>query len=454
MKTVTFTAVTVVIPALLALGLFSLLAPTFGEPEAAGAGVLAFGAAALAGRRLDAKYWDWGRHQVLTGRDAARFVGKVALLDLLTAAAFALGYKVCHDLRLELPAAGGALASAFAFFSSSFFFFSKEYKPFIRGTRLLTLEGARAKARARRKRADPGFSFGGVPGLPSRLATMHYLLLGAVGSGKTKTLECLMRTLLPTLNTLDARAIVFDPKREVYQYIDALRLGRRVIIFDPTDARCWAWRLAADIRDEDDARAWGEIAVPRNDHATQPYFDNAARELLIAVVCHLQRKMPLRWSLRHVVHVMLSARRIKALLSTTREGRETLELYFKKEKTLDDVMSTVATHLGPYKSVAKAWASAEREGRAFSIEEWLGGNDVVLLGSSNKAGPTVRDINRLFLTRVSQELLDEPDNDQSDLLSPKSRRHYLFLDELRFLGKLDNCLPELFLLDPASVTYP
>jgi type IV secretory pathway TraG/TraD family ATPase VirD4 len=271
---------------------------------------------------------------------------------------------------------------------------------------------------------------------------MHVLVLGSVGAGKTKILEAVMKTLLGTLTRFDARAIVLDAKREFIRFIDSLALGVRVVIFDPTDARCHAWNMAADIVDEDDAATLAEIFVERNEHASRPFFDDAARELLKEVVEALIRKK--RLTLRNIVYTMRSEKRIRALIGTTEEGRDVIAQYLSKERTVQDVMSTIGTKIGRFKTVAKAWDHAEREGRTVSIDEWMRGHFIIILGSSNKAAATVRALNHLFFKRLSQVLLDEPDNDQADLLSPRSRRHYLFLDEIRLAGKLDG-LNDLFL---------
>jgi type IV secretory pathway TraG/TraD family ATPase VirD4 len=213
---------------------------------------------------------------------------------------------------------------------------------------------------------------------------------------------------------------------------------------DPTDERCSSWKMAEDILDEDDADTLAEILVPINERASQPFFDDAARQILAAVVKALIRLKPGRWDLRDIVYCMRSMDRIKALLSGREEGRDLVKQYFSKLKTAQDVMSTIGTKVGRFNSVAKAWDKAAREGRSVSIEEWVRGNFIIVLGSSNKGSATVRDLNRLFFKRLSQVLLDEPDNDQGKLFDHSSRRHYLFLDEGRYAGRLDG-LNELFL---------
>jgi type IV secretory pathway TraG/TraD family ATPase VirD4 len=314
-----------------------------------------------------------------------------------------------------------------------------DYSPHVKGTKHVG-EECRGMVLAA---GDPGLPWGGKI-ISTVLGLMYFLILGAVGSGKTKIMESLMKTFLPTLNLLDGRALILDPKHEFYRYIDSLDLGVRTIIFDPTDVRCASWKVAEDILDEDDAGTLAEIFVLTNERASQPFFDDAARALLRGVVEAHIRTMPKRWTLRHIVYCMRSMERIKALLKTTDEGKDLIQQYLSKEKLAQDIMATVATKIGRFKTVAKSWHRAEKAGRTVSIEEWMRGNFIILLGSSNKAAATVQAVNQLFFKRLSQVILDEPDNDQANLLSPSSRRHYLFLDEIHLAGRLEG-LNELFL---------
>src|SRR5205823_239870 len=136
--------------------------------------------------------------------------------------------------------------------------------------------------------------------------------------------------------------------------------------------------------DGDDAATFSEILVRVSEHASQPFFDEAARHLLADVVKALIRLKPGRWALRNIVYCMRSMERIKALISGTEEGRDHVTLYFSKLKTAQDVMATIATKIGRFDSVAKAWDKAALEGRSVSIEEWIRGNFVIVLGSSNR----------------------------------------------------------------------
>jgi hypothetical protein len=442
MKQTTFIAAVLVIPLLLASAVTAQLYAVLDYPRLAalGAGVLLALAFALIGWSQHRSFWTWSRHQVVTGQDASRFVAHLLLLYLLPPVVGIATYRACSFYGISGPgfrAWGSGLLS----FASLAFLSCREYNPFIRGTHLHTVPQARAKVVV--PAGDPGMYWGGVL-FPSILSLTHSLILGSVGAGKSLIVDGLTKRLLD-FRRLDARAIIYDGKKKVLNYLDSLDLGVRVVILNPTDARCSAWALAKDIVTEDDANTLAEILVPVNDRASQPFFDDAARLILAAVVLALIRLKPGRWTLRDVVYCMRSMDRIKAILSLSEEGRELVVQYFSKVKTAQDVMSTIATKVGRFQSVAKAWDRATREGRTVSIDEWMKGNFIIVLGSSNRAAPTLRDLNRLFFKRVSQVLLDEPDNDQGKLLDPSSRRHYLFLDEVRFAGRLDG-LNELFLL--------
>ena len=96
---------------------------------------------------------------------------------------------------------------------------------------------------------DPGF-FWACTLLPIDMATRNMLVIGTVGSGKTLTINMFMRSVLPLLVPgSQRRAIVFDPKQEVYPIIRGIGPFCPIYILNPMDQRCTAWDMARDITD-------------------------------------------------------------------------------------------------------------------------------------------------------------------------------------------------------------
>jgi type IV secretory pathway TraG/TraD family ATPase VirD4 len=76
--------------------------------------------------------------------------------------------------------------------------------------------------------------------------------------------------------------------------------------------------------------------------------------------------------------------------------------------------------------LAAAWASAKEK---ISLQEWLDGSFVLVLGNSHYARPAIRAMNQVIFKRISELLLEQPDS--------STRRTWICLDELRQAGRLD-----------------
>src|SRR5512135_3897364 len=91
-------------------------------------------------------------------------------------------------------------------------------------------------------------------------------------------------------------------------------------------------------------------------------------------------------------------------------------------------MATVNVRTKPYRSIAGCWQWAKDEGRMVSLTEWLSEESVLVLGNSHKARPAIRALNQVLFTRLSQLILDQDES--------KTRRNWIFLDEVRQAGRL------------------
>ena len=83
--------------------------------------------------------------------------------------------------------------------------------------------------------------------------TMHFLVSGATGSGKTN----LIHNLLPQARIYDQAAVVVDQTGEmIAKYYDP---SRGDIIFNPFDARSKAWDFWQDCHDELTLERFGTV---------------------------------------------------------------------------------------------------------------------------------------------------------------------------------------------------
>lgn len=299
----------------------------------------------------------------------------------------------------------------------------------VKGRQLATIHSARRTYDVLRPAQDAGLLWGGAR-LPLKEATTHFLVVGASGSGKTLTLRLLMQSLLPQIKPNSGlRGIIYDAKRDMLPLLAGMGLSCKIAILNPFDARGLAWDIASDITTYSDAEALADILLPREENEDD-FFRSATLELLKAVVQCFIDYAPGAWTLRDVVLAMRSQPVLQFLIKSHPETQH-LHHFFASEKTAANIMATVATKIGRYRTIAALWSSEGRQ--KVSLQDWLRGDMLLILGKDNTAEVELKALNQLLFTRMTQMVLDGP-----EVALPQT---LLFLDELPSLGKLDKLTP-------------
>lgn len=261
--------------------------------------------------------------------------------------------------------------------------------------------------------------------------TLHFLLIGNTGSGKSTFLEVMMaRTLRGVGFNPNYRAIIVDAKGDLVPYLEALGLRTTegeplYVILNPLDKRAVRWAIAKDIDTAGKAGEFAAVFLPERKENTQ-FFRLTATTLLTAGVVALQRAKPERWSFRDLINAFSSARCLKALIEKWHPRPHDFEEYFKTRKDdRNDIFMTVKAELDHYWLIAACWENAQGE---FSIHDWEQREYVLVLGSDYSYPETIKKINRLLFTFIAACLKQMPDDPE--------RRVWLFIDELIATGKL------------------
>jgi len=286
-------------------------------------------------------------------------------------------------------------------------------------------------------------NFCGYP-VPNDFVTLHFLLVGMTGSGKTNILRILMRSaLLNVMSEPNYRALVYDQKGDMVSFIKAQGItDNELRILNPYDKRCHEWDIARDVTGQDTAFQIASIFIPEEDSQNR-YFTDAARSILAGVMnvfiekgIERQAKTKLKpdWRLADVVYAMQNKKRIRHILEQTTGGQELIELHLENEKTTASILSTLDTRLRPLIVPAALWRKAGDNDKKISLEEFLGGRYVLVLGNNQKARLPLQSLNRILFQRLTELVLDSP-NVSDEELHP--RRVWFFLDETRKIGKLD-----------------
>lgn len=279
--------------------------------------------------------------------------------------------------------------------------------------------------------------------LESRLELApHYAVMGMTSSGKTLTIRMLMRGALVArrlggASRLRHRAIVFDPKCDFFPLLVGMGVPKAAIVpLHAFDSRSYVWDLARDVETASAARQLAAILAPREPNATQPFFANAACDILAGVINTLRIKVKVKdgWSLNDLLEATSDATRLRHVLELTPEGKELHTLYFEvNERTAADILATLRTKLAPLQSVARIWARLFKdESRRISLTEWARESEprLLLLGTDDTNAESLDPINRAILKRASQLVTGRSDEDPAD-------ETWFFLDEARWLGELD-----------------
>lgn len=303
-----------------------------------------------------------------------------------------------------------------------------------RGRLLLDVQEVRERAGKSLAASSMKLSWGGVD-LPIELARHHFCVVGMTGSGKTNTISLLMRAVLPEIGRRpDSRALIYDAKRDVLSLLAGLGVRDRTIILNPFDRRSHAWNIARDVTSPAVAQQVASILIPEEDGPNR-YFSDAARHLVMGVMVAFMRSRP-TWSLRDLVLATRGTTRLRRVLESVPETRHLVESYFSQDqRATASVLSTIASRLMPFEPIAALWHVAAVAGRTFSLEEWVRGDRILLLGHDDRARLPLDALNRVIFRRAAELALDQTESE--------TRRVWFFIDELPQAGRLDG-LDSLF----------
>ncbi len=305
----------------------------------------------------------------------------------------------------------------------------------IAGRKLLSFREALLKAKE--LGYEEGLLFGGLR-LPFRLATTHFLVIGASGSGKTVTIRLLLEGICSWMKQEPrSHTVIYDPKSNVLPQLNQLTAGELPIIdLHPFRKNAYAWDIASDVRTDRDIEAIVNILIHIDKVGNESrFFAEAPRELMQNVIRGLHKLAKNRWTLRDVYLIMTSIKRMKLVLAQTAEGRDLIPYYFKENgqqhRTLDDIQLSIRTRTLRYRTIAAAHHAAAKAGRLLSLREWSQSqNGFLVLGSEKSEDSGTEALNRVVIDLLTKTWLEGSD-------SPRRPQHFLVLDEVQSAGKIE-----------------
>ena len=286
---------------------------------------------------------------------------------------------------------------------------------------------------------DPNAVFWAMSKLPIGEAPKHFVVSGMIGSGKTIAIQLFLQSIAPRFRadrTPPEQLIMFDAKGDAIPLLAALGLdpaAPHVWILNPIDQRSALWDIGEAVQTPLMARRLATLLVPAESQSNAPYFTDAARELVYAVILALNTIAGSTWTLRDLLCALDSREHIAAVTANNRRAEVLAGRILHDDRHSSGVLSTLGTKLGRYEQVAALWHT-NRSGRRFSLQRFLEHPGVLILGND----PVLRDsfwpINAILLQALTQEILRSPNT-----FAP---RHWFILDEFRAMQRVD-CIHNL-----------
>ncbi|MDR3528289.1 MAG: type IV secretion system DNA-binding domain-containing protein [Rhizomicrobium sp.] len=189
--------------------------------------------------------------------------------------------------------------------------------------------------------------------------TRHFLILGSVGGGKTQTMLNLMARPLARGDGL----LVLDTKGDM---MAGLPGNPDVLLIAPHDQRSWVWDVAADCCVKQDARELAARFIPAS---TDPMWSQAAQEIFVACIAHLQETMPRQWGWADLEAVVNADIAMLTQYAHDHNPSAVRLLNQPDSKTTLSILTTFQTHMRIVSVLAEAWP--DNSANRFSIRHWL-----------------------------------------------------------------------------------
>lgn len=294
----------------------------------------------------------------------------------------------------------------------------------LRGHRLIPAkELNRELLKLKEKRYLP---IGGIS-IPFSFETLHGLVLGATGGGKTTA----FLQIHESLKERGARGLVFDSKGD---FIARKYDPSNDILFNPVDARCVGWNVFNEIKSNLDIEKIGSSLFPETHKERDAYWRMAAKDIFIGLLHHLwrtnQRTNKAVWEA-----VSAPVGDIRKWLSAIPEGRPGAR---HLEGGEGQVYQQTAGCLSSLMQFTRCFEYLAGINGSFSVAQWVReGGGFIYLGNPKKAQETLRPILTLMVDLVGYNILD--------LSEDIDRRIYLLIDEFGALQKINTLIDLLTL---------
>jgi len=252
--------------------------------------------------------------------------------------------------------------------------------------------------------------------------TRHLMILGSTGGGKT----VVMLPLIQEAQERGDKLLIYDNKGDFTSSIEGH-------LFAPWDSRCLAWDVAADCLNRADARRLAEQLIA---DTKEPIWSEGARAILVALIAMLQQTRGQAWDFRDLVDAASAPFKDlqKIVFTHYPEGFRAVE---QPGKTVQSFLISINTSLSHICDLADAWAGRPK----WSLRRWILDPkspearhpvQTLILQGSGRYKPLRRAYIQAVVSTLASIICDPECPDS------RKRRVWLFLDEFKQLGKLND----------------
>jgi type IV secretory pathway TraG/TraD family ATPase VirD4 len=268
--------------------------------------------------------------------------------------------------------------------------------------------------------------------MPVRHADKHFFVCGTTGSGKTTLIRLFLQSIAPRLRSgLNEQIVLFDPKGDILPILSGLGFGDEsgeVWVMNPFDARSCQWDMAGATRNPALARYLATLLIPEEKNSTAPFFWQAAREIVCAVVNALNEIAGADWTFRDLLCAFDDQRHVSAVCRRHTRSELKARMFFEDEKHSPGVFSTITSKIAQFETVAALWESNPRK-RVFSVERFLDKPGILVLGHDDTHKHSIAPLNALVMRALTDEILRRGNH--------PGPRHWFVLDEFPAMEKAE-----------------
>jgi type IV secretory pathway TraG/TraD family ATPase VirD4 len=253
--------------------------------------------------------------------------------------------------------------------------------------------------------------------IPKSVTKQHIVFIGTTGTGKTQGMMQLFD------NLPNSKKVITDVKGDY----TSIYYKDEDYIFCPLDKRSIQWNIFNDVESYNDVSLIANALIPENPKTNDPYWDNAARNIVEAVLLYLTKHFE-KPNNKNLWEHISSFEKIVYIKENDEECKALLDFYIdvENQKHTREVLGTVISK----SSVKNLKLLSDMDGD-FSFKKWIENNDLknnIFMLSNPEIIDIVMPIYRVGIELMAGKLLSMEDSNEREI--------YFWLDEFPRLNKL------------------